>query len=655
MDTLKSSQAFTPLDWDFLKKQTSALENPAPRAFKNPVQQSLYEEEIQARNKSLIDDFSSRRGAMGRRMGSVPGGDVFAAIPRYYTPMDYFRQSHVPFDIHVDQQRIELYKWMDLYYRTHPLIPMMIDIFTRFPLVGIELKSQDKKLKEFYEDQFFDKLNYEQFLVDVGKEYWLFGESFPYGDFNETLGIWTEEELLDPATIDIRRYPIIGGQEFFLKPTKELIDLARKKEPAPFYALLERDFGPIIPFLQKKQPIPISDVLLKQVAFKASTRDIHGTPILLRGLRTLIHEEKLLAALSAVAERLWAPLVLVKLGVQDMGPGRDPFLPGPGEVAQVRDEFDLALSSDFRLVVHHFGIETQTVFGREQMPRLNDDFDRINQTLMMLFGINPSLLGAGSAGQPYASSALQAEFLNQILRTYQKFLADHYRQRAYIVAEAQEHFAYEKRGDTRVPIMEEVLTYDEGGNQVIQQRHKLMIPDIRFKVLDLRDEATQRQFLQALKQQGVPIPDQEIAMGMRYDFDEALEQQEEEMIKKTVAQQEAKVKTYDILMAKGYPVPMELKQEVESSMASQLQPGQSIDMGVGVPQSGDQITMPQPPDMPGVDDPGEGRTPERGTFPEQSLQTMGPQLPAVPGQQGQFGVGTPKPAIGPSPTPGVGT
>jgi hypothetical protein len=88
----------------------------------------------------------------------------------------------------------------------------------------------------------------------------------------------------------------------------------------------------------------------------------------------------------------------------------------------VRDDFDIALSSDFRLMVHHFGLEVTSVFGREQMPRLGDDFDRIEKRLMQVFGVNPSLLSAGSGGQPYASSALQAEFLNQILKTFQNTL-----------------------------------------------------------------------------------------------------------------------------------------------------------------------------------------------------------------------------------------
>lgn len=364
-----------------------------------------------------------------------------------------------------------------------------------------------------------------------------------------------------------------------------------------------------------------------------------------------------MASQDAIAERLYSPLVLVKLGIQDMGQGRGPWIPSYDDIRSMRDEFDVALSSDFRLMVHHFGIEVNNVFGREQMPRLDQDFDRVEKRLMQTFGVNPSLLQGGAASQPYASSALQAEFLSQILRTYQNYLKRHYEARAKIVAEAQGHYDYETRGDTRVPIMEEVVEYDEDGNEVIVEKNKLLIPDITMKVLDLRDEATQRQFLQSLKQQGVPIPDQDIAMGMSYDFEEALGKTQEEMIQKTVAQQEAKVKTYNILQAKGLPIPPDLKAEIEGLAA--VNP--STDVNVTPPSPGD-MTMPPPPGGTPAIGP---RSPMRGQRPEESDERSpipppgqvptGPTLPntsqnpfllpGIPGEKGVQGIpGAPRPA-----------
>ena len=39
---------------------------------------------------------------------------------------------------------------------THHLIPLMIDIYSRFPIKGMEISSKDPQIKEFYEELFFD-------------------------------------------------------------------------------------------------------------------------------------------------------------------------------------------------------------------------------------------------------------------------------------------------------------------------------------------------------------------------------------------------------------------------------------------------------------------------------------------------------------------
>jgi hypothetical protein len=596
-----------------------------------------------------------------RRMGSMTSGgsDAFAAIPRFYDPIEYWDLSGLPWNMADEGHRHKLHKWMRLYYATHHLVPILIDIFTRFPLVGMELESKDKKLTQFYEDLFFDTLDYGEFMVGLGREFWTVGEAFPLGSFDEDLGVWEREELINPEDVVIENFPLLGAKELKIVPPDYLKRLAQTKSPAKEYKQLEINFPELIPYLRKNEHIPISSVLLKQVGNKLNNWDDHGTPILLRGLRTLIHEEKLLASQDAIAERLYSPLILAKLGVMDLGDGQGPWVPSPDELDAFRDDMDVALSSDFRLLVHHFGLEVENVFGREQMPRLGDDFDRIERRIMQVFGVNPSLLSAGSNSQPYASSALQAEFLNQILRTFQNYLKKHFRDRALVVAEAQEHWAYDVKGQTRIPIYEEVVEYDDDGNKRIVEKHKLLIPDLKFETLDLRDEATERQFLQTLRQMGVAIPDEKLMVGIDIDISEMAEQYNDERMKLTIAQQEAKVKTYKALDAANLPIPPDLKAEVQSVLGggegAAAPPGggalpsmPSGGMGAGAPPGmggpsggpGGAIIMPPPPGSLGPG--GQGGAVPGGGPP-----------PATPGPAGGQGGGATAPGISMERRPGL--
>lgn len=542
-----------------------------PENYSSPeVQAIMKENDALTRAMGNKRGVSSRAGRTSSTSGTgVGGSDVYNAIPRFYDPLEYWDLSGLPWNVADEGHRHKLHKWLRLYYATHYLVPILVDIFTRFPLVGMELESKDPQIKSFYEDLFFDQLDYGEFLVSLGREFWCVGEAFPLASFDENLGVWEREELINPEDVAIENFPMLGSQQLKIVPPDYLKRLAQTKNPAKEYRLLEMNFPDLIPYLLKGEQIPISGVLLKHVANKLNDWDDHGTPILLRGLRTLLHEEKLLASQDAIAERLYSPLILAKLGLQDMGDGLPPFIPGPDELEALRDDFDIALSSDFRLIVHHFGLDVSSVFGREQMPRLGDDFDRVERRLMQVFGVNPSLLSAGSGGQPYASSALQAEFLNQILKTFQNTLKKHFRERALVVAEAQGHYEYEKKGNTRVPVYETVVEYDMEGNKVYKEVPKLLIPKMTFETLDLRDEATERQFLQTLRSMGIPIPDQKLMVGIDRDLKEDIDQYNKELMTKTIAQQQAKMDTYDALTAKGLPIPPALKAEVETV----LQPG----------------------------------------------------------------------------------
>jgi hypothetical protein len=575
---------------------------------------------IQRSNSQQIRSFKGRRGMTKSSMVSPAGGgaDLQLAMPRWYDPMEYWELTGLPWNMADEGHRHKLHKWLRLYALTHDLVGLLIDIYTRFPLSGMRLTSPDNKLTTVYEDIFLDDyaLDYSEFLVQLGREYWLVGEAFPQGSFNENLGTWEYEDFINPEDIVIENFPLLDERQLKIMPPDYLKRLVSTRSPSDAYKILETRYPEWLDPIRRGEAVPISKVLLKQVANYADPWSDHGTPILLRGLRTLIHEEKLLASQDAVAERLYSPLLLAKLGVMDMGPGNAPLLPTPEDLDMLRDQFDVAMASDFRLIVSHFGIDLTAPIGRESVPDLSADFDRVDRKLMQVFGINPSLLSAGSNSQPYASSALQAEFMNQVLRTYQKYLKKHFRERALVVAEAQGHYASEKKGQTLVPIMERVqLTEDEYeemamgnrpmrvvqdlGDTKIVELNKLMVPELEMAVLDMRDEATQRNFMLQLRSMGVPIPDEELMVGLPFTWTEGKDKFFDEMKKKTVTQQQEKLETYEVLEAQGVPIP----QDIVAEMAAQAPSGGGggSDPGPHAESPGGGMVLPDaPPEVKGL-------------------------------------------------------
>jgi len=297
-----------------------------------------------------------------------------------------------------------------------------------------------------------------------------------------------------------------------------------------------------------------------------------GTPHLLRSFRTLMTEESLMAAQDAVADRLYSPLVLATLGIEDMGDG-EPWIPDQSELDDARDDLQSALAADFRLMVHNFGLKVENVFGRESVPNLDGDFDRVQSKLLQAWGIGEALISGGTGGA-YASSALNREFVTQMMVGFQNALRRHIIKRAEVIAEAQGHYDYDLKGGVRTPIYREIVEVDpETGEEYIRKVPKLLIPDIKFSTLNLRDEAQERAFISQLKAMGVPVSDKTLAVNIDMEFDQELERQAEESVAKLMATAQAMKKVQDLCDEQNLPYPPELAQHLMSTL--QLRQGKT--------------------------------------------------------------------------------
>ena len=306
----------------------------------------------------------------------------------------------------------------------------------------------------------------------------------------------------------------------------------------------------------------------------------HGTPLLMRAFRQLMMEESLQASMEAISDRLYSPLILATLGLPDAD-GDGPWIPDAEELGALRDDLAMAINADFRLMVYHHGLEIQNAFGRESMPRLDDDFYRIQANYMMVFGIGSELLQGGKSGATYASGALNRELITQMLTTHQHQIKHFIQGRMRAVAERQGFYEYRNVGGHPVPIMETVLVVDEEtGAQFVEERPKLAIPDIIFQSMSLQDENIEHQFLQQLAGMGLPVSFQTFTRNAGLDFEDEIETVKREKVDLVIAEQQVKKDIFDRCFQLQLPIPMEYQAEYEAyimqlqdpQLAEQLRP-----------------------------------------------------------------------------------
>src|SRR6185312_7987698 len=286
---------------------------------------------------------------------------------------------------------------------------------------------------------------------------------------------------------------------------------------------------------------------------------------------------------------------------------------------------DAALAADFRVLIHNFAVELEQVFGKENMPDLTPDFERIEDRILQTFGLSRTFLMGAGEGETYAADALNKELVTQLMTRYQKYLRRHFRSRALIVAEAQEHYDYEERSGRRYVRMEEVLEVDEEtGERRLVEQPKLLVPDLRFRTLNFKDEDVVRQFTEALRASGVPISMRTRTRGLDIDLDEEIEKSQDEAVQQAVAEQETRKRQYIALRDAGLPIPPDLQQDfAPMAQIEGVPPALAAEM-IMTPRMGTDDLAPSPNLAPTPDD-------------MMAAQEMGEEGGMPPGEEGPPG------------------
>jgi hypothetical protein len=515
---------------------------------------------------------NARQGSLGSRTAYSGGGsggsgfsDIQFATGRPRDPLFYWRQNNLPYDFSQNEELAKVRAFCRLLYQTDPIVGSCVDIFSKFPVVGARLECKDQRLTDFYQDLFFgdDGLDYNEFLVDIGREYYITGEAWPFATFNEDLGIWDDEELLNSDDIKVERSPFLKEPRYFTRLPWTIRQIPTTRQPAWEYNKLVQEYPELAAYTAENAFMPVSNVLLRQLKFKGDTFNLRGLPLLTRAMRSMLQQEMLNTALDSIADRLYTPLLLAKLGASATDLGTSvPWIPTDDDLENFEMALDAALAGDFRVLIHNFAVELESVFGRENMPDLSADFERIEDRVLQVFGLSRTFLTGAGEGQTYAADALNKQLVEQLMTTYQKLLVKHMRQRMLIVAEAQEHYDYEERNGRRFVIMEEVLeTDEETGEKRITEQPRLLVPELKCQVLNFRDEDVTRQFTEALRASGIPISARTRTRGLGIDLDEEREQAQDEAVADIIAQARTRRQAYVELRNQGLPVPPDLMQD----------------------------------------------------------------------------------------------
>ena len=504
-----------------------------------------------------------------KQAGAIGGPDVGFAMPKVFDPArngmggDGYSSGWgggpdlLRFDEDESVRRDVLMAARNI-VRTHPLVSAIVEIYASYPLAGMKLSHRDDGMVRFYDELFMEDLDFRNYLPDVGRCFWTDGMAFNYGNWNESLGLFVGEDVLDPIDVEVSRVPFMGGEVVYLKPTDEMRRLAVGKDQVSLE--FQRRMPDIAAEAAKGKNIPLDPKVLTYIADKDRPSDLYGSPRILRCWNTLRLESRMNSAMQATADRLYAPLLLFTIG--GTLPNGERFIPPVNALDAFRDNLDAALSSDFRAIVTHDGVSVQQVIQGDRMSNFKGDWDMYDERIFTAWGLSSSILKPEST--TYATGALEFKLAAQLMTRYQARIRKIYEAQAEVVAEAQGHYARSETGEVLTEQRE--VWDDDRGDYVVKECNKLDYPDLTFAPVDFTDRQRRRDFLKQMRDSGVPIAAEDIMVDVEIDLDDSRKKYNREVVEAAVDQARNNQAVFEATVGQALPVPPDVKQWMEDGI-----------------------------------------------------------------------------------------
>lgn len=409
----------------------------------------------------------------------------------------------------------EINQWARHYYKSDGYVGTMIDLHSEFPLTGMHIICDDPKVKRFFEVLFFDILKGPKLLGDINLEWWKLANVFPFGTWDDDKGIWTGFNLLNPDFVEVEKSSLAGEPVLKLDPDDNLKRIVASRQPRELYEQLAKiENGELVNLIARGEKIPLNKFRVSHLAFKLSTYETVGTPIMFRAFKPLIQKDMIRRVQQAVYDRHILPLKLIKVG-------SDTMPANPEAIKQVREAFD-ELSQDLSAwFVYHHAIQAEYVSSAGKIHPFESESKWVREEILAALLGNEAMVGG--TGPNFATASIGMQILiNRYLRN-QQVLIDWVQDTVF----------------RPVAIAQDFKRRTEYGDEYI-------VPKIEFEFMKLKDDAQMKGLMKELMKTGL-ISKQTFYTYMGLDADREKKQIEREkseeknnVLKKMVPDQKGK-------------------------------------------------------------------------------------------------------------------
>lgn len=240
------------------------------------------------------------------------------------------------------------------YYENDYWVGNAIELHTTYPLGGFEIVSKDKEVEKVML-QMAQRINLKDVVMAVGLQYWMFGEAFPFLEWDPYNKMWGRATILNPDLIDVKKTIFSQRPIITLMPDSELKRICTSTHPADV-AIRATIPQYILDFVLRGENIPLNYRNVSHIYRKTVWHDTRGVSIIQRVWKELMLRDAFREVLFVISQNHITPLKIFKIGGKDKD-----YFPGENDLEYWRMIIEEAQNDPNYSIITHDAVDVQYV------------------------------------------------------------------------------------------------------------------------------------------------------------------------------------------------------------------------------------------------------------------------------------------------------
>lgn len=338
-------------------------------------------------------------------------------------------------DIELPRSQIQVFRWARYFFKLDPIVQAAIGKLSGFPVTDVlfdsgsvedENDAQDDRLealRKAYEKVFVRNLQIRRLLIEIGLDYWLYGNCFVMGDFVQTddqaQRVWRRFVRLDPSRVQIDVDPLTQDRAYKYDIPEITKKIVRDKKPR---AVFDR-----IPEIIKKAVRENKFVVLSNRNIFHFSRpsesgegSVWGTPTVLPVMKLLMYRNMLRQAQEAIAHEHIVPLRIYFLEPQ-ADQTTNPFAQWNTVANDLAEQLKAAANDPNYKLVSPLPVGVLNLGGDARALLITPEVEQVQEELLAGMGVPREFIFGGMS---WTGSSVSLRILENDFITYRLLLGD---------------------------------------------------------------------------------------------------------------------------------------------------------------------------------------------------------------------------------------